>query len=179
MIRRFFILCIYALMAVIMPDGIPAQAQTMAPELDLQILSAAQLNGTAGDFVTVQAQITNSGNAPISNITTYLSLVDNESKMPVDLEDWSVEKGLFIGTIDSGQTFPLNWKIHFVKAGHYSLSVIAIVEGQDKPEASTITRFDVAPKHNLNPGMVLPVALGEPIILIIILLLIISRRKTD
>ncbi|MCX6646625.1 MAG: hypothetical protein NTY09_09730 [bacterium] len=156
-----------------------AKAQTAAPQIKIEILSPSQLNGTAGDFVTVQAQITNLGTEPVSNITTYLSLVDNETKMPVDLEDWSVERGLFIGTIDAGQVLPLNWKVHFVKAGNYSLIIIGVVEGQDKPEVSTLTYFDVAPKHNLNPGMVLPVALGEPIVLLVIMLLVISRRKTD
>jgi len=179
MIRRILEACLCAILAITLSVPLHAQTQTVAPQLIIEILSASQLNGTAGDFVTVQCQITNSGNAPVNNITTYLSLVDDDYKMPVDLEDWSAERGLFIGTIDSGQTFPLDWKIHFVKAGNYSLTIIAVIEGQDKPEVSTITRFVVAPKHNLNPGMVLPVALGEPIILLIILLFVINRRKTD
>ncbi len=153
-----------------------AQADTNLP-LVLDITSSKDLNGTAGDFVTVQAQITNISQQPVTDITTYLSLVDNENKLPVDLEDWSAEKGLFIGTIEPNQAFPLNWKIHFVKAGTYSLVIVATALISETPQVSKITHFKVSSKHNLNPGKVLPVALGEPIILLFIMGLINYKRQ--
>jgi hypothetical protein len=152
------------------------QADTNLP-LTLDILSSKDLNGVAGDFVTVQAQITNTSKQPITDITTYLSLVDNENKLPVDLEDWSAEKGLFIGTIEPNQVFPLNWKIHFVKAGTYSLVIIATSPASETPQVSKITHFKVNPKINLNPAKVLPVALGMPIILLLIMGVINYRRQ--
>jgi hypothetical protein len=145
-----------------------AYAQQELP-LKLEILSSNTLNGTAGDYVTIEAQITNIGNEPLADITTYISLVDNENKLPVDLEDWSAEKGLFIGSIEAGQTLPLSWKIHFVKAGDYSLIVVADAPISDMPRVSRITHFQVAAKQNLNPGKVLPVALGMPIFLMFIM----------
>jgi hypothetical protein len=148
------------------------------PPLRLEILSSKTLNGIAGDYVTVKAQITNTGQKPVGEIITYLSLVDTESKLPVDLEDWSAEKGLYIGMIDPGQTLPLEWQVHFVKAGTYSLIIVAEIAGAQTPEVSSITRFNVAPKHNLNPGQVLPVALGVPILVIAVLFMLNYRRRT-
>jgi hypothetical protein len=148
-----------------------ARADVSLP-LKLQILSSKTLSGTAGDYVTVQGQITNMSKNIITDITTYLSLVDNESKLPVDLEDWSAEKGLYVGSIEPGQTLPLVWKIHFVKAGTYSLIIVAEIRGMETPQASTIVHFQVNPKQNLNPGKVLPVALGEPILLAFIMLML-------
>lgn len=148
-----------------------------AQVIGIAILSAKTLSGTAGDYVTVKAEIANQGSQPITDITTYLSLVDTGNKLPVDLEDWSAEKGLFIGTIEPGQTLPLDWKIHFVKAGSYALTVIADIAGQDTPVASTITTFTVQPKVNLNPGQVLPVALGTPLIVLAVMMLIQYRRS--
>ena len=145
--------------------------------LDITVLSAKYLNGIAGDYVTVSAQITNRADHPIKDITTYLSLVDTENKLPVDLEDWSAEKGLYIGVIDAGQTLPLRWKIHFVKAGVYTLAIIADIAGQEKPVASDLTHFTVKPKINLNPGKVLPVALGMPILLLALMAIIQYRRS--
>jgi len=145
--------------------------------IKLDILSSNTLSGTAGDYVTVQGQITNTSDNAISNITTYLSLVDNENKLPVDLEDWSAEKGLYVGTIEAGQTLPLVWEIHFIKVGAYSLVTVADVEGVETPVVSTIVQFQVYPKHNLNPGKVLPVALGEPILLAFVMLFLNYRRK--
>jgi hypothetical protein len=159
-----------------------AYAQTpsaTAPPLSLKILSADTLSGIAGDYVTVQGQITNTGTSSLSDVTTYLSLVDNQNKLPVDLEDWSAEKGLFIGTIDGGAALPLNWKIHFVKAGNYSLIIVAEAASSQVPQVSTVTHFNVAPKKNLNPGQVLPVALGTPIIILCLMFFISYRRKVD
>jgi hypothetical protein len=137
--------------------------------LTLDILSSKTISGTAGDFVDVLGQITNTGSRPISDITTYLSLVDNANKLPVDLEDWSAERGLHVGTIEAGQTLPLNWKIHLVKAGDYSLIIVADAPISNKPQVSEMVHFSVDPKRNLNPGQVLPVALGVPILLLIIM----------
>jgi hypothetical protein len=159
-----------------------AYAQTLglsAPPLTIKILSADTLSGIAGDYVTVQGQITNTGTSPLTDITTYLSLVDNTNKLPVDLEDWSAEKGLFIGTIDAGATLPLNWKIHFVKAGNYSLIIVAEAASSQVPQVSTVTHFNVAPKKNLNPGQVLPVALGTPIVILCLMFFISYRRRVD
>ena len=142
-------------------SGLPPSTDAFSIEL-----CADTLSGVAGDYVTVQGQVTNTGTNSLDNVTTYLSLVDNQNKLPVDLEDWSAEKGLFIGAIDAGQTFPLNWKIHFVKAGNYSLIIVAEAASSQTPQVSTVTHFDVAPKKNLNPGQVLPVALGTPIVLL-------------
>jgi hypothetical protein len=145
--------------------------------LVLDILSSKTLSGIAGDYVTVTGQIRNLSQQTIPDITTYLSLVDGENKLPVDLEDWSAEKGLYIGTIDPGQILPLNWKIHFVKAGDYSLTIVAIIANSEIPQMSSITHFKVSPKRNLNPGQVLPIALGTPVVLIFIMLILNYNRR--
>jgi hypothetical protein len=148
------------------------------PSLDIQIISSQTLSGTAGDYVTVEASIKNISLNAIDDVTTYLSLIDEETKLPVDLEDWSAEKGLFIGTIGNGQTLPLEWKIHFVKAGKYSLIIIAETAGEIYPQTSSIVHFAVAPKINLNPGHVLPVALITPVIILCIMLFVTYRRNS-
>jgi hypothetical protein len=142
-----------------------APAETALP-MELRILSSQTLSGTAGDFVEVAGEIANTGRGALDSVTTYLSLVNTDTRMPVDLEDWSAERGLFIGSIDAGQTFPLTWKIHFVQSGNYALAIVADVEGCGQPTISALTYFKVVAKRNLNPGHVLPVALGEPILLI-------------
>ena len=145
--------------------------------LKLTITSSKTLSGTAGDYVVVDGQINNTGLKELKDITTYLSLVDVQSKLPVDLEDWSAEKGLYIGSIGAGQTMPLVWKIHFVKAGEYSLIIVADAGGYEIPQTSAIVHFHVKPKQNLNPGKVLPVALGEPIVLVFAMMFLSYRRK--
>jgi hypothetical protein len=172
-LKFFFIVIIFTSLIA------SAALASSPPQLAINITSSKTLSGTAGDYVTVDATITNIGNKSLGDIITYLSLVDDVTKLPVDLEDWSAEKGLYIGTIEAGQTLPLNWKIHFVKAGNYSLIVVAEAAGNELPQVSSITRFNVEPKINLNPGEVLPVAFGTPVVLIVLLFLLISRRRVD
>ncbi len=156
-----------------------ASAVSVPSPLLIEITSSKTLSGTAGDYVAVEGTIKNTGSNAISNITTYLSMADNDTKLPVDLEDWSAEKGQYIGAIEAGQALPLNWKIHFVKAGTYSLIIVAEVAGNETPQVSSITQFRVNPKINLNPANVLPVALGTPIVLIFVLFLLTYRRKLE
>lgn len=140
-----------ALTALLIAGIVHAQTPS-SHSLQFTILSSRSLSCTAGDFVTVDAPVKNTGLTPLGSITTYLSLVDTENKLPVDLEDWSAEKGRFIGTIDPGQVLPLQWKIPFVKAGNYDLSIVADIAGDAQPEISTVTHFSVLPNKNLNPG---------------------------
>jgi cyclic lactone autoinducer peptide len=167
------ILTIFAFIALLSANTFVAEAsviQTDQPTLEINILSSKTLSGIAGDYVTVLGEIKNTG-------TTYLSLVDTANRLPVDLEDWSAEKGQYVGSIDASSTLPLQWKIHFVKQGTYTLSIIANIEGQDKPITSAITYFNVAQKKNLDPGHVLPVALGEPIVILLIFGILHYRRE--
>ncbi len=150
---------------VFMAGVLYAQVTSPLP-LDVSIRSGRALNGVAGEYVTLEAEVVNVGTQPISSVTTYLSLVDVGTHMPVDLEDWSAEKGLFIGTIAAGETLPLAWKIHLIRSGNYTASVVAEAEGADLPVISRVTYLKALPKRNLNPGNVLPVALGEPILLV-------------
>src|SRR5438105_9179090 len=119
MVRSFIVSCAF-IVALGFLSAAGGAGQTGPPAsgapLVLEILSSRTLSGTAGDYVTVVGDIKNISQQPITDVTTYLSLVDTGNKLPVDLEDWSAEKGLYIGAIDAGQTLPLNWKIHFVKA---------------------------------------------------------------
>jgi hypothetical protein len=179
-VRSFVAIVIVFLLLLLSTVGLaqPSSNATSRPTLAVDILSGETLNGTAGDYVKVAAQIQNVSSSPISDITTYLSLADEETKLPVDLEDWSAEKGLFIGTIDAGQTLPLEWKIHFVKPGGYSLIIIAETAGDSIPQVSSIVHFAVAAKHNLNPGQVLPVALCTPVVLLIIMILATYKRNS-
>jgi cyclic lactone autoinducer peptide len=174
------ILTIFAFIALLSANTFVAEAsviQTDQPTLEINILSSKTLSGIAGDYVTVLGEIKNTGTTTISHITTYLSLVDTANRLPVDLEDWSAEKGQYVGSIDASSTLPLQWKIHFVKQGTYTLSIIANIEGQDKPITSAITYFNVAQKKNLDPGHVLPVALGEPIVILLIFGILHYRRE--
>lgn len=126
-----------------------------------------------GKYITVDANLhylkndKTSTNSTIGGIA-YISIVDVKDRVPVDLEDWSAEKGLYIPSISPGQSLPLEWNVRLVKAGSYTISVLFNENTNpfSSPIVSSRINLEVAPKLNLNPGNVLPVAFGVPAVLI-------------
>jgi hypothetical protein len=134
----------------------------------IDIISANQVSGLTGQFVKIQAKITNSNTKAIGGVA-YISILDVINNQPIDLEDWSAEKGIYIPTIAPGQSVTHEWSIRLVKAGNYTIDVIFNTnENLSSPTISSRVFLVVQPKINLNPDNVLPVAFGVPILLVVI-----------
>lgn len=136
--------------------------------IKLVVTSQQQVHAVAGQFINIEGIITNlSPTETVNGGIAYISLVDLKDKIPVDLEDWSAQKGLYIPSIAPIQSLPLEWKVRLVKAGSYTISMLFNKEGDfsSPPAASSKVFLEVAPKLNLNPGNVLPVAFGVPAVL--------------
>jgi len=126
-----------------------------------------------GKYITISANLNYlRSDKTLENSTkdgiAYISIVDVKDKIPVDLEDWSVEKGLYIPSISAGQSLPLEWNVRLVKAGSYTISVL-FNENRNPfsdPIVSSRINLQVLPKLNLNPSNVLLVAFGVPSLLI-------------
>ena len=173
-----FLFSIILVIILLLPYPTTAAQQTTHIEpsehiaLRLDVLSSDILHGTAGEFVKIEGKITNlspsSSDKNNGSGIAYISIVDTKEKIPVDLEDWSVEKGLYIPFIESGHSLPLEWNVRLVKAGSYSVTIIFNTNDDPKlpPIASTRIDMEVAQKHNLNPGNILPIAFGVPAVLI-------------
>lgn len=140
--------------------------------IKLDIISPREIHGVAGQFVRIKGSITNLNprNALLGGIA-YISLVDNKLKVPVDLEDWSAEKGLYIPALGINQSLPLEWNVRLVKAGSYTVDILFNKDGDYSmpPVASSKILMWVEPKLNLNPSNILPVAFGVPAVLMALL----------
>ncbi|MDQ6862284.1 MAG: hypothetical protein M3044_00525 [Thermoproteota archaeon] len=152
-------------------------------DVKIDIASAHKVNGIAGQFIKIEGIITNlSHNETINGGIAYISVVDIKNKVPIDLEDWSAAKGLYIPVIEAGQSLPLEWNLRLVKAGSYAIDLLFNKDGDfaSPPSASSKVFLEVAPKLNLNPGNVLPVAFGVPALIMGVLGVVnyIRGRKT-
>jgi hypothetical protein len=138
----------------------------------ITITSQQHVHGVAGQFIKIKGAISNTNpNESVRGGIAYISLVDIGDKIPVDLEDWSAQKGLYIPAIGPGQTLPLEWDVRLVKAGSYTVDILFNSDDDfvSPPVTSSKIFLEVSPKLNLNPGNVLPVAFGVPAVLITIL----------
>jgi hypothetical protein len=131
-------------------------------EIKIDITSSKNVSEVAGQIIKVEGTITNLSTNAMGGVA-YISIVDMLNKVPIDLEDWSAEKGLYIASAPPGQSLPLEWNLRLVKAGSYTVVILFNKDNDPLPPiASSKIFLEVIPKHNLNPGNVLPVAFGVP-----------------
>jgi hypothetical protein len=147
-----------------------ANAEQSGEQIVLRIDSSHNISGVMGDYVTVESIIKNNGTEAIKDINTYMSIVDIGNRMPIDLEDWSAQKCVYINIINPGESLRLDWKIHLITPGEYSLSIIAITPTSERAVISPVTHFEVKAKIVLNPNNSLIVAIGMPLIIVLLLL---------
>jgi hypothetical protein len=142
------------------------------PNIKIDLVSPHYIRELTGQYIKVKGTITNL--SPLDSATdgiAYISIVDTEEKIPVDLEDWSVEKGLYIPYLKPGQSLPLEWDVRLVKAGTYNVDILFNINGDidSPPIASSKISLVVEPKLNLNPENVLPITFGVPGALVAVL----------
>lgn len=124
------------------------------------------ISGTAGQYVKLHARIANISNAPVKDAVAYVSLVDitKGQQAPVDLEDWSAHRAITISSLAPGQSRHVSWSLRLVKGGNYTVYANAIGRGSTRASVGQEVPLFVKTKQNLNPGGVLPVALGVPLL---------------
>ena len=153
------------------PSGMPYKGQVVAAPgssgTPLKIeTTTKKISGTAGQYVKLPAKITNTSGKPVKDAVAYVSLVDvtKGQQAPVDLEDWSAHRAVTIGSLDPGQSKDASWSLRLVKGGNYVIYANAIDQGSNRASVGQEVPLYVAAQQNLNPGGVLPVALGIPVL---------------
>jgi hypothetical protein len=159
------------------PNPAPSSTALSVADVRVDITSSTQVSGIAGQFVTVRANLTNlSPNETISGVA-YISVVDIKNSLPIDLEDWSAQKGIYIPSIAPSKTVTSEWSLRLVTAGSYTVDVLYNRNGDlSSPAVSPRISLEVAPRVNLNPGNVLPVAFGVPALLVAVFAVVNYRR---
>jgi hypothetical protein len=163
----------------IIPVIATTTSSSLPNNIEIDVTSLHYIREPTGQFIKVKGVITNL--SPVSSAKggiAYISIVDIKEKIPVDLEDWSVEKGLYIPSLKPGQSLPLEWDVRLVKAGSYTVDILFNTDGDliSPPIVSSKISLVVDPKLDLNPGNVLPVTFGVPAVLMAILGSINYRR---
>jgi hypothetical protein len=145
-----------ALIATPGTGGVPLALDTSQPSL----------SGKAGQYVKLPSTVTNTSNGPVKDVVAYVSLVDvtRGQQAPVDLEDWSAHRAVTIPTLAAGQSKDVGWSLRLVKGGDYIVYANAIAGGSTRASVGQEIPLSVTAQKNLNPGGVLPVAIGVPII---------------
>jgi ABC-2 type transport system permease protein len=160
------------------------QAASMGfDQLPLQIsIDMAYKTVKAGDHILYNTVVTNNGTEVSPPLCVAMNIINlNAAGEVVDPEDWSPQRTQYIETLTPGQSSTLSWRVNAILDGDYLVYMVVIPEpsGKDatsQPIASSGIHLTVTPFTRLNPGGVLPYAVGGPIVLGLIIYLVYRHR---
>jgi hypothetical protein len=184
-VKRRIVILVTLLAIMVASFSVPAfasqaSATQMGSSTPLKIETPTQpLSGTAGQYVNLPATITNTSDNPIKDVVAYVTLVETTSgqQAPVDLEDWSAHRAVTFDSLAPGTTENASWDLRLIKGGEYVVYAAAIEKSSSQPSAGPEVTLSVTAQKNLNPGGVLPVALGVPILVGLALFLPVFWRR--
>ena len=83
----------------------------------------------------------------------------------MDLEDWSAQKAVRLDHLNPGATDYRHWGMRLIQARKYGVALTVVDPRENRPIVSDLVPFEVQCKVTLAAGRVLPVALGEPLLI--------------
>ena len=136
-----------------------------------------------GDKVEFNTVITNNGSQASSALIVAMNIINLDAAGDVvDPEDWSPQRTQYMQSLAPGESVNQGWIVNTILEGDYMVYMVlvpepAAAETTSHPVASSGIHLTVAPFTRLNPGGVLPFAIGGPILLLAITYFVYRRRR--
>ena len=132
-----------------------------------------------GDKIIYAGTITNNSDKAVKNLIAYISLanVTPGKEAPMDLEDWSANKALKVDVIQPHGAYEGKWPMRLIDSGSYAAYITVVDKDEAAPVSSVMSHLDIKRILRLNPNNVLPIAIGEPVIIGVVFLLIRLKRR--
>lgn len=162
------LLFLVVISAFLLPVTVVFASNTSQIQVTLQRPVGTMKMGETPAFI---GTVTNVGKTSLKGVVVYLSLVSLEpgNEHPVDLEDWSAEKAVRIDRLSPGGTSTHQWSMRLIQAGRFGVALTVVDPREKRPIVSEIVPFDIQPKPTLVSKRILPVAIGEPLLLLTLL----------
>jgi hypothetical protein len=143
-------------------------------------INPSSIQANMGDKITYVGTITNNSDKAVNNLIAYISLanVTSGKEAPMDLEDWSANKAIKVDAIPPHGTYEGKWPMRLIDSGSYVAYITVVDKNNDIPISSTMSHLEIKRILRLNPNNVLPVAVGEPILIGFVFMLIAFKRRT-
>jgi hypothetical protein len=173
-LKRFPLLLSTIILAIMMDYSPGFAASRITVSINPPFIQA-----NMGERITYTGTISNHSDKEVANIIAYISLanITQGKEAPMDLEDWSANKAIKVDTIPPLGTYDGKWPMRLIDSGSYVAYITIVDKNNDIPISSTMSHLEIKRILRLNPNNVLPVALGEPILLGIVFMFIYFRRK--
>jgi ABC-2 type transport system permease protein len=136
-----------------------------------------------GEKVEFNTLITNNGSQTSPALIVAMNVINLDTQGDVvDPEDWSPQRTQFIHSLPAGQSADLDWIINPILEGEFMVYMTLIpqpaaTKTTSHPVASSGIHLTVAPFAGLKPAGVLPIAIGESLLLLAITFFVYRRRR--
>jgi len=141
----------------------------------------------AGTPVLYSTVVTNNGREESPPLIVAMNIINlMGAGEPVDPEDWSPQRTQYLDALAPGRSAQHSWRVNAILDGDFIVYMVVIPapdspQATSQPVASSGIHLTVTPFSRLNPGGVLPYAIGGPVLLLVVILLIyrLRRRQID
>jgi ABC-type transport system involved in multi-copper enzyme maturation permease subunit len=159
----------------------PAAAVVKMP-LEVSI-DKADTTVRAGIPLMFNTVVKNSGAERSQPVIVAMNIINlNKQGEVVDPEDWSPQRTQYLEGLDPGEASTLAWRVNAILDGDFMVYMVAIpapgsADATSQPVASSGIHLTVTPYTKLNPGGVLPYAIGGPVLLGLLMTVVYRRRR--
>lgn len=157
-----------------------AQVAPSSLQIEIDRTTAVTNNGDKVEFHTSVTNIDSTASPPLIVAMNIINL--SATGDVVDPEDWSPERTQYLESLAPGETKTQTWILNTILEGDYMVYVVVIPspaseDSTSQPVASPGIHVKVNPFARLNPGGILPLAIGIPILLILLLVGMLRLRR--
>lgn len=168
----------------VFPASALPTVQSQNPDLQLSI-DLDSLVVKTGDEVEYNTVVTNNGSEASPTLIVAMNIINLDAKGEVvDPEDWSPQRTQYIQSMAPGESINLHWIINTILDGNYMVYMVLISRPEaadltSQPIASSGIHLTVTPYTSLNPGGVLPYAIGVPVAVLVITIILYRLRRRN
>ena len=163
------------------------QQATQAPSVSALSMSIDEetKDVRAGTPIEYHTVVTNGGSEASAPMIVAMNIINlSKTGDVVDPEDWSPQRTQYVDAIPAGQSTTLAWRINAILDGDYMVYMVAIPspsgpQATSHPITSPGIHLMVSKYTRLNPGGVLPYAIGGPVVLGLVIFLVFKRRHQE
>jgi uncharacterized protein (DUF58 family) len=128
-------------------------------------IAPTQSTVALGDTLEVTVRVANPLAATTPPLVVHLDITDPTASGSVDPEDWTSTLSQPTAEIAAGQSTTLTWELQPISPGQFSVYAVVLSAESDTLVPSTVLTVRVTEARSLNPGGILPVALGAPLVI--------------
>jgi len=147
--------------------------------IDISILSPQKVKNYPGFETNIVTKITNNTKHELKDAMTYITMADLGKHWTVNLEDYSADKPIKIGTLLPGESKKVTLPIRFVYTSQYKLYVTVSSDLDSNIYSSQAIPVDILGNTKIDPTLVIIISTIEPIIILVLIGFTLLRKKAS